>query len=193
MQIILASGSPRRQELFSWLGLDFETMVPEVDESIRNGEDPGEYCSRISRDKADSIGLSYRQALVVAADTIVVISGRILGKPAHAADACSQLKLLQGTMHEVYTGYTITYETRSTTRVIRTRVYFRPMSDGEIRWYISTGEPLDKAGSYGLQGIGSLFVERIEGSYTNVIGLPMSDLYNDLKGFGIALHPFAEV
>jgi septum formation protein len=193
MQIILASGSPRRNELFSWFGLDFETKVPEIDESIQKGEVPGEYCSRISRDKAASIGHAYRQALIIAADTVVVVRGKILGKPADASDACNQLRLLQGAMHEVYTGYTITHETRSTTRVIRTRVYFRSMSDEEITWYISTGEPMDKAGSYGLQGIGSLFIESIEGSYTNVIGLPMSDLYNDLKGFGIALHPIGEV
>ena len=193
MQIILASGSPRRKELFSWLGLDFETKVPEVDESIRSGEEPGDYCSRISGDKAQSIHRSNRQALIVAADTIVVVHGKILGKPADASDALSQLRLLQGAMHEVYTGYTITHETRSITRVIRTRVYFRPMSDGEITWYISTGEPMDKAGSYGLQGIGALFIESIEGSYTNVIGLPMSDLYNDLKGFGVALRTIGEV
>lgn len=193
MQIILASGSPRRKELLSWFGLDFESKIPEVDESARNNEEPGMYCSRISRDKADYIHRSYRQALVIAADTVVVINGKILGKPVNAVDAYKQLKLLQGAMHEVYTGYTIAHETRSATRVIRTRVYFRPMSDGEITWYISTGEPMDKAGSYGLQGIGSLFIEGIEGSYTNVIGLPMSDLYNDLKSFGIALHPMGEV
>ncbi len=123
----------------------------------------------------------------------MVINDRVLGKPFDFKEAFSQLRLLQGSMHEVYTGYSIIRGTRSCTRVVRTKVYFRDMSDEEISWYISTGEPMDKAGSYGLQGIGSIFVDRVDGSFTNVIGLPLSDLYSDLKGFHIALHPIGEV
>ena len=188
MQIILASGSPRRKELLSWLGLDFEVLVPEVNENVLDGESPKDYCTRLSQDKARNIFSIHSDALIIAADTVVVLNSTILGKPADNNDAVNQLRLLQGTMHEVYTGYTIINEKQLITRAIKTRVFFKEMNDFEISWYISTGEPLDKAGSYGLQGIGSLFVDRIEGSYTNVIGLPLSDLYNDLKVFGIIQH-----
>ncbi len=167
--------------------------MPLVDETIQNGEAPSRYCSRLSEDKARSVRHEHPDALIIAADTVVVIEGKILGKPLDKQEACDHLMLLQGAMHEVYTGYTVIHETSSTTRVIRTNVYFRNMSSEEVVWYVSTGEPMDKAGSYGLQGIGSIFVDRIEGSYTNVIGLPLSDLYQDLKGFGLALHPIGEV
>jgi septum formation protein len=188
MQILLASGSPRRKELFTWLGLSFEVLVPDVDETVRGNEAPEEYCSRLSIEKALSIHKDRANDLVIAADTVVVIDGLILGKPVNEEEARAHLRRLQGGMHEVYTSYTIAHETRSTTRVIRTRVYFRDMSEEEIAWYVSTGEPMDKAGSYALQGLGAIFVDRIEGSSTNVIGLPLSHLYHDLKDYGITLH-----
>ncbi len=188
MQIVLASASPRRRELFSWLGLKFEVIVPEVDETILPGETPVEFCARVSREKALSVSSRMPAALVISADTIVVSGGRILGKPVDEAHAREHLRLLKGTGHEVYTGYAIIRGKERVSRVIRTLVHFRDMSPDEIDWYVSTKEPMDKAGSYGLQGIGSLFISTIEGSYTNVIGLPLSDLYHDLKGFGIALH-----
>lgn len=187
MHIILASGSPRRKELFSHLGLDFEISIPSVDEKTRQGEHPEDFCHRISIDKAAIAGRDYPDALVIAADTIVVIEGSILGKPRDEKQAFAYLSLLQDKTHEVYTGYTIMNKGDNKTRVIRTRVRFRAMTAEEISWYISTGEPLDKAGAYAVQAIGSIFIDRIEGSYTNVIGLPMSDLYYDLKGFGVAL------
>lgn len=193
MNIILASASPRRKELLSWLGLDFEILIPHIDETIQNGESPSEYCARLSEGKARFIHRDHEHALIIAADTVVAIEGRILGKPLDKKDAFDHLKILQGAMHEVYTSYTVLHETQCTTQVIRTEVYFRSMSDEEIRWYVSTGEPMDKAGSYGLQGIGSIFVDRIDGSFTNVIGLPLPDLYHDLKSFGIVLHPIGEV
>ena len=182
MHFILASASPRRKELFSHLGLDFEISIPRVDEKTRQGELPEDFCHRISIDKAAIASLDYPDALVIAADTIVVIDGRILGKPCDEKEAFAYLSLLQDKTHEVYTGYTIMYKGESKTRVIRTRVHFRAMTAEEISWYISTGEPLDKAGAYAVQAVGSIFIDRIEGSYTNVIGLPMSDLYYDLKG-----------
>ncbi|HOD70871.1 MAG TPA: Maf family protein [Deltaproteobacteria bacterium] len=189
MQIVLASASPRRKELFSWLGVPFDVIVPEIDETFRKGETPVEYCARISREKAVSVASRQPHSLIVSADTIVVSRGRILGKPRDEDQAREHLRLLQGATHEVYTGYAIIHGHLSVSNVIRTQVRFREMNDEEIAWYISTKEPMDKAGSYGLQGIGSLFISEIAGSYTNVIGLPLSDLYNDLKGFGIALHP----
>ncbi|HNY64878.1 MAG TPA: Maf family protein [Deltaproteobacteria bacterium] len=193
MQILLASGSPRRRELISWMGIDFEVLVPEIDETLKGDESPEEYCSRLSREKALAIQKDRPQALVIAADTVVVAHGTILGKPAEEEEARKHLRQLQGAMHEVYTSYTIAREGLSTTRVIRTRVYFRDMTEDEIAWYVSTGEPMDKAGSYALQGIGAIFVDRIEGSYTNVIGLPLSHLYHDLKEYGITLHLSGEV
>ncbi len=188
MQIVLASASPRRRELFSWLGLEFDVVVPEVDETIHPGEAPVEFCARISREKAWSVSARMPDSLVISADTIVVSGGQILGKPVDEEQAREHLGLLKGTGHEVYTGYAIIRGEERVSRVIRTLVHFRDMSLDEIDWYVSTKEPMDKAGSYGLQGIGSLFISTIEGSYTNVIGLPLSDLYHDLKGFGIALH-----
>lgn len=189
MQIVLASASPRRKELFSWLGLTFDVIVPEVDETFHEGESPVHFCARISREKALSVSSRLPHSLIISADTIVVSDGKILGKPLGEEQAREHLRLLQGTVHEVYTGYAIIHGQHCAGKVIRTLVHFRDMCDEEIAWYVSTKEPMDKAGSYGLQGIGSLFISRIEGSYTNVIGLPLSDLYNDLKGFGIALHP----
>ena len=190
MHIVLASASPRRRELFSWLGLKFKVIVPVVDETIHPGEPPVEFCARVSRDKDLSVSPQMPAALVISADTIVISGGRILGKPVDEAQAREHLRLLKDTGHEVYTGYAIIRGEQRVSRVIRTLVHFRDMSPDEIDWYISTKEPMDKAGSYGLQGIGSLFISTIEGSYTNVIGLPLSDLYHDLKSFGIALHSF---
>ncbi|HHO76185.1 MAG TPA: septum formation inhibitor Maf [Deltaproteobacteria bacterium] len=187
MQIILASGSPRRRELFSQLGLDFKILIPHIDETPLAGELPEDFCSRISMDKAMRVSQDYADALVIAADTIVVIEGRILGKPADSMEATEYLMLLSNRMHDVYTGYTIMNRLKRTTRTILTRVHFKTMSEEEIFWYVSTGEPMDKAGAYAVQGAGSVFIDRIEGSYTNVIGLPLSDLYWDMKDFGLNL------
>ncbi|MBN2298510.1 MAG: septum formation inhibitor Maf [Deltaproteobacteria bacterium] len=187
MQIILASGSPRRRELFSQLGLDFEVVIPHVDENPRSGEKPDAFCARISTDKALRVIQDHADALVIAADTIVVVGGRILGKPSSSRDAAEYLLLLENRKHEVYTGYTIINRHECRTRTIRTEVHFRAMTSEEISWYVSTGEPMDKAGAYAVQGTGSLFIDKIEGSYTNVIGLPLSDLYYDLKDFGLKL------
>ncbi len=129
----------------------------------------------------------HEDALVIAADTIVVVGGRILGKPGSIEEAEKFLILLKNTTHDVYTGYTIVNSQEIRTRAVRTQVHFKAMSAEEISWYVSTGEPMDKAGAYAVQGIGSVFIDRIEGSYTNVIGLPLSDLYYDLKAFGLKL------
>jgi len=127
-------------------------------------------------------------AIVIGADTVVVVDGQILGKPFDEDQAREYLLLLQDKSHDVFTGYTIVHGDRIKSRVIRTRVRFKPMSIEEISWYISSGEPMDKAGAYAVQGIASLFIAGIRGSYTNVIGLPVSELYEDLKRFGLTFH-----
>lgn len=185
MQIILASASPRRKELLSYLGIAFEIIVPAVEEVVRNGERPAEFCARVSRDKAVAVGVERPEDLIIAADTIVVIDGRILGKPQDADQAAQFLQMLRSRAHEVYTGYTVAVmgADRIVTRVVGTTVHFRAISDEEILRYVATGEPMDKAGAYALQGLGAVFVDRIDGSYTNVIGLPLAELYHDLKAF----------
>ncbi len=187
MQVVLASASPRRKELLALTGLDFDIVIPRVDETITEKESPVEFCRRISIEKARNVSDQISNALVIAADTIVVMDDHIMGKPSDYAQAFTFLKKLSNRTHEVYTGYTIldVHSGQSLSRVISTTVRFREMAPEEINWYIATGEPMDKAGAYAIQGIGGMFIDHIEGSHTNVIGLPLSDLYGDLKKFGI--------
>ncbi len=185
MQILLASGSPRRKELLSLLGISFLVQVPNISEVRETGETPRQYCARISRDKALTLARHYPEALVIGADTIVVVGDHILGKPMDTDQARDFLLLLQNKIHDVFTGYTIALGEHMKSRVIRTRVRFKPMTHEEILWYIASGEPMDKAGAYAVQGIASIFIAGIQGSYTNVIGLPVSELYDDLKQFGL--------
>lgn len=189
MQVLLSSGSPRRKELLSLLGIDFQVKIPNIPEIQQLGEKPEDFCSRISKQKALEVVRGCPGALVIGADTVVVVEGKILGKPQDTNQARDYLMLLQDKVHEVFTGYTIVFGKHQKTKVVRTRVHFRQMTTEEISWYISTGEPIDKAGAYAIQGIGALFIDRIQGSFTNVIGLPLSDLYFDLKRFGIRLNP----
>ncbi len=188
MQMLLSSGSPRRKELLSLLGIPFQVKVPNIPEVQRINETPRSFCLRISREKAIKVAQLYPHALVIGADTIVVIDGKILGKPRDTREANDFLTLLQDRVHEVFTGYTIISGNHHISKVVRTKVRFRAMTPEEISWYVLTGEPMDKAGAYAVQGIGSLFIEKVHGCYTNVIGLPLSYLYNDLKKFGILLH-----
>ncbi|HOM28729.1 MAG TPA: Maf family protein [Deltaproteobacteria bacterium] len=185
MQIILSSGSPRRRELLTLLGVPFQVVVPEVPETPRADEAPRRFCSRVALEKAMSASARHPGAVVIGADTIVVKDGAILGKPVDEHQAREFLSLLQGDVHDVYTGYAIVGHRRSIRRVVRSRVRFKPMTSRNIDWYIQTGEPMDKAGAYAAQGIGSLFIESVSGSYTNVIGLPMAELIEDLASFGI--------
>lgn len=187
MQVLLSSGSPRRKELLSLLGIDFQVQVPHTPEVQLTDENPTDFCSRISREKALEMARANPESLVIGADTVVVVEGKILGKPRDEDQARDYLMLLQNRVHEVFTGYTIVCGTRQRTKVVKTRVRFRKMSAEEISWYIATGEPMDKAGAYAIQGMGALFIDKIQGSHTNVIGLPLSDLYHDLKNFGIIL------
>ncbi|HPC47353.1 MAG TPA: Maf family protein [Deltaproteobacteria bacterium] len=184
MQLILASGSPRRKELLGLVGVPFDVVVTDVPEIPLRGESPVKFCSRVGREKALAASRLCPDACVIGADTIVVKGGLVLGKPTSEDEAASFLRILQGASHYVYTGYTILLNGRETSRVIRTTVRFKPMGDEDIRWYVRTGEPMDKAGAYAAQGIGSLFIERVSGSYTNVIGLPLAELCDDLRTMG---------
>jgi len=185
MKIILASGSPRRRELLKSLGIEFEVYKPDVDEHALDDESPSELCARLSSLKAEAGAEKFPDSLIIAADTIVVIDSMILGKPKDRHDAFRMLKRLQGRQHEVITGITVCMKKSFITRTEHTRVKFRSLSDDEIRAYVSTGECDDKAGAYAVQGYGSLLVERIDGDYFNVVGLPLCKLGTTLDMFGI--------
>ena len=187
MRIILASGSPRRRELLSSLGLAFDVYKPDVDESHSDSENPEELCARLSRLKANAGVKAFPDALVIAADTIVVIDGVILGKPSGRDDAVRMLKILQGREHEVLTGLSVGITGDVGTNVEHTRVKFRALSDEEIRAYAASGECDDKAGAYAVQGKGSLLVEGITGDYFNVVGLPVCRLGIMLHELGVNL------
>ena len=169
--LILASASPRRAELLRQLGLRFQVQSADIDEARGKNESPDDYVRRLAVEKAEAISL-VSGGVVLGADTVVVHRNQILGKPHNSQGAREMLRALSGSWHEVYTGTAlVTDATRSS--VTRTKVKFKAISDREVERYLETGEPFDKAGAYGIQGIGSLFVERIEGSYSNVMGLPL--------------------
>lgn len=185
--IILASNSPRRKELLQQVGIPFVADPADLDESALPGEKPEVYAVRVALDKARVVAKRVGKGLVVAADTIVVVDGTVLGKPADAADAVRMLTRLSGREHEVITGVALIDAATDTeqSRAERTRVRFRHLNKHEIESYVATGEPLDKAGAYGIQGKGALLVERIEGCYFNVVGLPLSLLETMLKERGL--------
>ena len=186
-KIILASGSPRRRELLHSLGLDFTIYKPDVDEKIINGESPENLCERLSRLKSSAGAKKFPDSIIIAADTIVVIDNKILGKPHGRDDAFNMLSTLQGRTHEVLTGLTVCMNEKIISHVEHTRVKFRKLNESEIRAYISTGESDDKAGAYAVQGKGSLLVESLEGDYFNVVGLPICRLGLMLYEFGVNL------
>ncbi len=184
MDIILASKSPRRAQLLQQFGLDFRVVAgPALEGSC--GE-PEELAVSNAVSKAVSVAPSYPQALTIGADTIVVLDGHLLGKPGSSFEAETMLKALSGRVHQVMTGVALCLGSRvARTFVVYTAVKFRRLSEHEIRAYVQTGEPLDKAGAYGIQGLGGLFVEEIHGCYFNVVGLPMPRLLLELRAFGI--------
>jgi len=187
--IILASNSPRRRELLGQIGLAFTVSPTDVDESICSGESPKDYAERLALEKARAAASRVRTGIVIAADTIVVVGGSIFGKPADAHDARRMLTELSGREHEVVTGLAVVDATsgRFSVRTSVTKVTFRTLSEREIDAYIATREPLDKAGAYGIQERGALLVEKIEGCYSNVVGLPLSLLGEMLREFDIAI------
>ncbi len=186
MKIILGSRSPRRRELLAKLGLEFRILTADVDEAMDLTADPAAEVARISAKKAAAIlPLAGEEELVVCADTIVVLDDRIMGKPADAAEAARMLRALSGRTHRVLTGVTIHSARGQKTVVETTEVTFRPLREAEIAAYIATGEPMDKAGAYGIQGTAGLFVSGIRGDYFNVMGLPLCTVTLLLRSFGV--------
>jgi len=180
-RIVLASASPRRAELLRAAGVDFDVQPADVDESLGGGELPIEYVSRLAEAKGRLIYERDAARTVLAADTVVVVDGHILGKPADGADARRMLRLLSDRKHEVLTAVSVFHPGEIVdTRVEVTSVEFAALTDSDIDWYVSTGEPMDKAGAYAVQGLASRFVTRIEGSYSNVVGLPVALVYRML-------------
>jgi septum formation protein len=179
-QLILASASPRRRELLATLGLGFCVIVPEIDETPLPDETPRTHAERLATEKAHAVA---GKGIIVAADTIVVREGRILGKPADAAHAHEMLHSLSGCTHEVVTGVCVKDGNRSVVFSVGTEVVFRTLETAEIEAYVATGEPMDKAGAYAIQGGAAHMVRAINGSYTNVVGLPLCELYEALVSF----------
>ncbi|HZN92358.1 MAG TPA: Maf family protein [Myxococcales bacterium] len=185
-KLVLASASPRRKALLAGLGLSFETVAPGVDEAVREGEAPLTYVLRVARAKAVAGARLQPGAVVLAADTAVVLDGAILGKPAGEAEAKHMVRSLSGRRHSVWTGVALDGAARASA-VVETVVWFRELSEAEIAWYASTGEPLDKAGAYAIQGAGGMLVQRIEGSASNVVGLPLAETVELLGRAGLPL------
>lgn len=185
MLLVLASGSPRRRELLAMIGLDFEVVVPDVDESRHPDEPPAEYVERVARDKA--LAAARPEAVVLGADTTVVAEGHVLGKPAHPAEARSMLLKLSGAVHAVYTGVAVVAAGETHSAVDVATVRFSPLTEEEIAAYVATGEPMDKAGAYALQGMGAVFVEAVEGSPSTVVGLPLHLTARLLRAAGVPL------
>ena len=186
---ILASSSPRRSSLLRQFGVPFKTVPADVDERVRAGEMPEQYAERLSLEKARAASDSAGKGIVIAADTIVVLDDEILGKPSDEQDALRMLSMLSGRTHRVITALTVmdTAAGKTLTRLSQTTVRFRRLSAEEIMSYVKTGEPLDKAGAYGIQEKGALLISGIEGCYFNVVGFPVSLLGQMLKEFGIDL------
>jgi septum formation protein len=184
---ILASSSPRRRELLTSIGLGFEVRPSNVPEVHEEGEEPSEYVARLSRAKARAVAEQNPDSWVIAADTTVVLGYQLLEKPADAEDAQRMLAAIAGRTHIVYTAVTLEHLASGSheTQVIQSSVKMLPLSEEDIRRYVATGEPLDKAGSYAVQGMGAMFIESIHGSYSNVVGLPLATLFQMLRRAGI--------
>lgn len=187
LPIYLASASPRRRELMEQMGLPFTVIINEVDESISESLPPGRLVEVLSERKARKVADRQERGLVIGADTVVVWRERVLGKPRDRREALSMLECLQGDEHSVYSGLAVINAETGTTHVSHehTRVFFRRAERKELEMYIETGEPLDKAGAYAVQGLGAVFVSKVEGCYSNVVGLPLNRLARVLKEFGV--------
>lgn len=181
MSLVLASASPRRRELMARAGLSFTVRVSEAEEVIPPGTPPHEAVMLLAQQKAAAVAKDCPEDTVIGADTVVVYDGKILGKPTDAADAAQMLRMLSGKTHTVYTGVCIAKHTDAQTFFEQTDVTFYPLTAEEIAAYIATGEPMDKAGAYGIQGRGCTLVQGIRGDYFNVVGLPIAALYRRLK------------
>lgn len=195
MRVVLASASPRRKELLQRAGIAFE-VLPATGEEIITGENPPEVVMELAFKKAKEVAGKLaakdgEELLILGADTVVTYDGAVLGKPRDEADAVRMLSVLSGSTHSVFTGVALIYQARGTERVLNfyqeTRVTMYPMSPEEIQAYVRSGEPMDKAGAYGIQGRGAVFIEKIAGDYNNVVGLPMARVYQEMKKLGVAI------
>jgi len=188
-KLILASASPRRKKILELTGLKFSIDAGDYEEDMSLRLKPHQLAKFLSSEKAKTIAAKYTNALVIAADTFIVFKDHLMGKPNTREEARRMLTLLSGKAHSVITGFTIidTNTKKKLSRSVETKVYFRKMTVQEIEAYIKTGEPLDKAGAYAIQGIGAIIVKKIEGDYFNVMGLPLSSLTEALKKFGVSV------
>ena len=188
-RLILASRSPRRYELLKTIGLDTDIIPSGVSEEIFPGESPEEHVIRLAAAKAQEIGTRYPERWVIAADTIVCVGGSFLGKPKDRDEAVKMLGLLSGKEHKVLTGFSVQHLGKGVgdRGAVETAVKVKALISYEMEWYVRTGEPLDKAGGYAIQGIGSFMIESIRGSYTNVVGLPLCEVLQMLKRLGAVI------
>lgn len=180
-KLILASGSPRRSEILNAVGWKFEKHVADIDETELDGENPAEYVQRLAVEKAQAVALNYKNTLVLGADTTVVIDEQIIGKPVDLDDARRMLRMLSGREHQVLTGVALVKGEVTKIGLQTTKVTFNKMNDDEIEYLVKNGEPLDKAGGYAVQAQAALFIEKIEGDYWNVVGLPINLVYRLVK------------
>jgi septum formation protein len=192
--IVLASASPRRVDLLASAGIAVRIRPSSIDESHIEGETPEEHALRLAAEKVREVASNGNGRYFIAADTIVVSGGEIMGKPADTADAERMLRKLSGSSHEVITAYTVldAVTGQEISEAVKTLVYFRPLRDEEIRCYIASGCPFDKAGAYAIQGAAAQMIRRIEGSYTNVVGLPLCEVVEALRSIGALHSPVAE-
>jgi septum formation protein len=183
--VILASASPRRRELLDLVGIAHEVQPADIDETYQDGEEAAPHAERLAREKGEAIAARHPDAIVISADTIVVIDGLVLGKPRDEADAARMLAMLGGQTHVVLTAVAVSYRGRMRTGVESVRVTFRTLDKERIGAYIATAEPMDKAGAYGIQGFGATLVERVDGDYFAVMGLPLARMVDLLQEIGV--------
>ena len=180
-RIILASASPRRRELMELAGYDFEVICADIVEAVPENVQPQEVVMSLALQKAQAVAAENEDAVVVGSDTVVALDGKILGKPHSESEACEMLRLLSGRTHKVFTGVAVVGDGKEKSFFDETDVEFYPLGEDEIKKYVATGEPMDKAGAYAVQGFFARYIRGLRGSYANVMGLPVSRLYQEMK------------
>jgi len=185
--LILASASPRRRELLQQIGVQFRVQVADIDETPQAGETPAAYVARLALGKAQKVAAANPGCVVLGSDTTVVLDDEILGKPENADDAARMLAALAGRRHQVMTAVALVKDDQQRVQTVITNVHFAPLTAAQITAYVATGEPADKAGAYGIQGLGAVLVDAIEGSYSNVVGLPLTETAAMLQEFNIPI------
>jgi len=173
-RLILASASPRRRELLTQAGYTFDVLPADIDESLHPDETPADYVQRLALEKAQALHAAHPSAIVLGADTTVVLNGSVLGKPADRAEAAQMLRALANNVHQVHTGITVVAGNSHRQHVETTSVFFSAISEADLAYYLTTGDSLDKAGAYGIQGYAARWITRIEGDFFNVMGLPIA-------------------